>query len=292
MDLNSYLKRVWSDLSEKKDVGLDALAGCLSISSRGLLAVSRRYTRTTIPKRSGRERVLHVPNPELKRLQSLILKRLLERLPSHPHATGFRRGRSIVTNARFHAGSAIIVNIDIRDFFPATRARRVHRCFAQLGWGEEAAKLLTQLCVHENGLPQGAPTSPCLSNLVNYRLDCRLFGLAARHGAVYSRYADDITFSLKTKNRVAAYDLVKASARILIKYGYELQETKTRIVGRNRRQMVTGLVVNERPRLPREKRRLLRAAEHRLRVGKQATLTIEQMDGWRSLIQMVDSQSA
>lgn len=291
MDLHTYLKKVWADLADRKDVGVDALAGCLSTTSRDLLAVPRRYSRTTIPKRSGRARTLHVPAPELKRVQGMILRRLLERIPCHPHATGFHRGRSIVTNANFHAGSAIIVNIDIRDFFLATRASRVRQFFARLGWAEDAAALLTRLCTHEGGLPQGAPTSPCLSNLVNHRLDRRLVGLATRHGAVYSRYADDITFSLKTRNRVAALDMIKASARILIRHGYELQETKTRIVTRSRRQMVTGLVVNDRPRLPREKRRLLRAAEHRLRVGKPITLTTDQLDGWQSLVKMIESQS-
>src|SRR5262249_44280484 len=150
----------------------------------------------------------------LKTIQRRILRRLLGRLRCHPAATGFERGRSIVTNARAHVGKAVVVQMDLKDFFTSTTTRRVRKYFRKTGWNREAADLLIRLCTHQGGLPQGAPTSPRLSNLVNYRLDARLARLAGRRrlydprtgqrigsreiGAKYTRYADDLTFSFQS----------------------------------------------------------------------------------------------
>jgi retron-type reverse transcriptase len=289
MELQAFLQTAWSDLRSRAPVGIDVLAACLSVQPSELSSIRRSYRRVTIPKRTGRPRILLVPEGELKRVQRLILRRLLERIPCHAAATGFRKGQSIVSNARVHSGSDVILGLDLQDFFQTTRASRVHALFKRIGWDEAAAALLTRLCTYEGGLPQGAPTSPCLSNLVNYRLDCRLSGLARKHGAVYSRYADDITFSFKIRIRSAIFDVLKMSIYIVGRHGYEIHDRKTRIRGAHQRQLVTGLVVNERVRLPRENRRLLRAVEHHLSVGAPISMSLDQLEGWRGLMQMVES---
>src|SRR6185295_19177959 len=123
---------------------------------------------------------------QLKRVQRLILRRLLRRLRSHTAAHGFERGRSIVTAALPHARRAVVLRMDVHDFFLSTKSEKVSSYFRRVGWNAEAATLLTKLCTHRGGLPQGAPTSPRLSNLLNFRLDARLSALARAHGASYT----------------------------------------------------------------------------------------------------------
>src|SRR5262249_33968570 len=138
---------------------------------------------------------LLIPEARLKALQRTILHRLLRRLRAHPAAMGFERGQSIVHNAALHVGRKVVIKLDLVDFFPSTRAGRIERYFRRVGWNGEAAALLTRLCTHEGGLPQGAPTSPRLSNLVNWLLDSRIDRFVRRRKGSYTRYADDITIS-------------------------------------------------------------------------------------------------
>ena len=159
------------DWLKGKDEGHDVeeLARRLGLSADELLAARPTYTSFDIPKKSGGKRRIDTPDPALKALQGQINKRLLRRLRCHPCAIGFERGYSIVSNALFHAGQAVVVRMDLRDFFGTTRAKRVQRYFQTLGWNRQASKLLAGLCTHAGGLPQGAPTSPRLSNLVNFK---------------------------------------------------------------------------------------------------------------------------
>ena len=287
--------------------GVEELGRRLGVTVAELRAVRPTYREFTIPKRSGGTRRILAPDDQLKALQRLILKRLLARLRSHPAATGFEKGQSIVTNARAHVGQAVVVRMDLKDFFPATRAKKVRKYFRRVGWDRPAAKLLTHLCTFEGGLPQGAPTSPRLSNLVNYRLDARLTGLAMRRrlynprtaghleegpvGATYTRYADDLTFSFPTDDRKLIRYVVRMTKHIVASEGYELHlRRKLRVLRRHARQQVTGLVVNDRVNLPRATRRWLRAVEHRSATGRLPTLTPAQLAGWRALRAMIESQ--
>jgi hypothetical protein len=205
---------------------------------------------------------------------------------------GFERGRSIVTNAAVHVGSAVVVRMDVRDFFGSTTARRLGRYFRRIGWNAAAAKLLTRLCTHDDALPQGAPTSPRLSNLVNLDLDARLFALAGSRRARYTRYADDITFSFPEEDRAAIADAIGTTKTVLADCGYRLHtKRKLSIRRRHQSQRVTGLVVNEGVSLPRRTRRWLRAVAHRLRTGQGATLDEAQVAGWNAFLKMVDSQA-
>ena len=289
--------------------GVAELARRLDVGWRELRAVEPRYREFTIPKRSGGKRRILAPEPELKSLQRRILRRLLARLKVHPSAMGFQGGRSIVTNANAHRGQAVLIRLDLVDFFPSTRAKRLKRYFRQIGWNRPVANLLVRLCTFDGGLPQGAPTSPRLSNLVNYRLDARLSGMAARLGAVYTRYADDITISFAEDDRDKIHYFRRFVQGVIESEGYRLHHRKKLSVRRrHHRQMVTGLVVNHRVNLPREVRRWLRAVEHRTardrrrfsptsteppdyRRRAQPTLTPAQLEGWRALQSMVARQA-
>ena len=143
-------------------------------------------------------------------------------------------------------------------------------------------------CRKALALPQGAPTSPRLSNLTNYAMDARLSGQAAACGATYTRYADDLTFSFAADSRQAVRKVIGGTKKIVGDYGYRLhQKRKLVIRRRHQRQMVTGLVVNARPALPRQTRRRLRAIRHHLAAGRAATLTAEQLAGWDALETMI-----
>ncbi len=262
------------------------------------------YNHFTIAKRQGGERQIAAPSDALKALQRRVLHRLLNPLPTPREATGFIPGRSVVDNAAPHVGQDAVINIDLADFFPSIPAKRVTESLLGLGWSADSAAILTYICTHEGRLPQGAPTSPALSNLVSRRMDARLSTLAARCGGRYTRYADDLTFSFPafgkapgtpapgtgktTRRRVLS--LVR---EIIEEEGFEIQMKKrVRIQRAHQRQTATGLVVNSHVNLPREFRRRIRAAEHRERLGKLGAEEKARLRGWQSWRMMVSRKGA
>ena len=290
---------------------VEELAGRLQMSVDKLHRVEVSYGAFTVRKRRGGTRTIHAPNRPLKNFQRRLLRRVLSRLAVHPAATGFQRGQSIVTHAMLHAMRPVVLKLDIRDFFPSTSAGRINAYFRRIGWNQEAADLLVKWCTHDGGLPQGAPTSPRLSNLVNFRMDARVSGLA-RQGCTlytnpktldtvgppgettifYTRYADDITLSFDDDVHGAVNSMIYAVKRIVSDEGYLLHtKKKLRIMRAHDRQMVTGLVVNAGVNLPRETRRWLRAVEHHLATGRTSTLTEAQLQGWRALQSMIGRQT-
>ncbi|UCD73971.1 MAG: RNA-directed DNA polymerase [Phycisphaerales bacterium] len=272
--------------------GLDTgeLARRLGVDLDTLISFQPRYTEFNIPKRGGGQRRILAPERPLKSFQRVILRRVLALLVSHPAANGFERGKSIITNARLHIGKPVVVRMDIRDFFTSTTDKRAEHFFRRIGWDKPAAKLLTKLCTYEGGLPQGAPTSPRLANLVNYRLDTRLDRLAAKAGAMYSRYADDLTFSFDRDEPGRIRSFIRLVRRIVSDEGYHVHKRrKMSVRRRHQQQCVTGLVVNERINLPRATRRRLRAIAHNLANGRSATLTETQMQGWRAFRQSIEA---
>jgi RNA-directed DNA polymerase len=301
------IKSLLDVLTKGRGHGIQELARRLDMTPQELQAVQPSYREFFIPKRSGGRRRILAPDEPLKKLQRRILRRLFGRLKCHAAAMGFEKARSIVTNAQLHVGHAVVLKMDIKDFFPSTRSKRVYYYFRKIGWNREVANLLVRLCTHEGGLPQGAPTSPRLSNLVNHRLDARLTGLAAgrwfrnpmtgemaggeQYDAVYSRYADDLTFSFPADDPDIIHYVIRMTNEILTQEGYNLHFHKKLVIARRHaRQQVTGLVVNERVNLPRHVRRWLRAVEHRAATGKQTSLTPAELAGWRALRAMVSDQ--
>ncbi len=271
--------------------GIEELARRLGVAADELLNVQISYHESWIPKRSGGSRRLLIPNPELKSLQRLILHRLLAKLRTHEAVTGFESGLSIVENALPHVGQAVVIKLDIKDFFPTTSADRVDAYFRRVGWDAECAALLTRLTTHEDGLPQGAPTSPRLSNLINFGLDESIQRFVCwRRRGVYTRYADDLTISFRRDYPQRVRGVIQFVTRRLRRDGYELNPSKVRILRQHQQQRVTGLVVNDRVNIPRRIRRKLRAIEHRLNSGRSATMTREQLDGWKSLLRMVEER--
>jgi RNA-directed DNA polymerase len=273
--------------------GLAEVAQWIQMPYEQVIDVPTAYNRFSIPKRGGGVRQIDAPNDMLKDIQRRILRRILAGLQAHPAVHGFEKGRSIVTNALPHADQAIVIRMDIRDFFHSTSAKRVEQYFRRVGWAPKAAGLLTRLTTHDKHLAQGAPTSPRLANLVNYQMDVRLAGVAESYQARYTRYADDLTFSLGRDRHREPNLLIAAAKSILADYGYALHhKKKLHIRRRHQLQDVTGLTVNQGVRLPRRTRRRLRAIRHRLATTGQATLTPEQLAGWDALESMIATQSA
>jgi retron-type reverse transcriptase len=285
--------RPWQWLRARLGWGLKPaeLARRLGIDLDQLRAWQPEYRERLIAKKSGGTRRLLIPDRPLRDLQRTILRRLLAKLRSHDAACGFEKGKSIVANARPHVGRAVVIKMDIVDFFPSISAMRIEAYFRRIGWNREAAALLTRLCTHEGALPQGAPTSPRLSNLLHFGFDSRLTRRLARHDGSYTRYADDITLSLPRDVPKRVRGLVQYTRRLAKVYGLRIHlRGKLRILRRHQQQRVTGLVVNEKVALPRQVRRWLRAVAHRLRQGRAATLTPQQLAGWEALRRMVAAE--
>jgi RNA-directed DNA polymerase len=290
-------KRIRKALRERRvrlgrGKSVEKLAKRLQLEPELLRSFQPAYRTAFIKKRSGGERKLAIPDPATMKLQRTILRRLLKKLRVHPSCIGFEPGKSIVHNALPHVGRAVVLKFDIVDFFPRTTAARLDRYFRMIGWNAEAAALLTKFCTHEDGLPQGAPTSPRLSNLVNFGLDNIFQKIALRRKGTYTRYADDITFSFPKDYPKKMRGVCQLVKQLVNKHGYELKKEKTHTIRRHQRQMVTGLVVNEKVQLSRGKRRQLRAIEHRLRNNRRATMTEAQFAGWQALQKMIRQQVA
>ena len=195
-----------------------------------------------IPKKSGGMREIEAPSDILKSYQSWIKVNILDKIAISDYAMGFKKSCSILDNAKKHVGKELVINLDIKDFFPSITYKQVYKIFSYLGYTNEVAHLLTQICTNkDNVLPQGSPASPIISNIVALKLDKRLSGLADSFECDYSRYADDITFSgSKCIKRILP--LVKA---IIEEEGFEINADKLRFQYSFQRQEVTGLVVNE-----------------------------------------------
>ena len=274
-------------------------------------ATMLHYVRFTIPKRDGEPRPIWAPLPRLKAAQRWVLHHIAERLPVHGAAQGFLAGRSILTNAAVHTGSQVLVKMDVEQFFPTITWRRVKGLIRRAGYRESISTLLALLCTESpreivelegkkyfvalgpRCLPQGAPTSPALTNALCLRLDRRLAALALKMGWRYSRYADDLTFSLPEGAPDCAPDgLIRTVTKIAADEGLAIKESKTRVIRLGRRQTVTGLVVNgsAAPRTPRKLRRELRAALFNLNAGKPLPEgeTLARLQGYAAYVFMTD----
>jgi RNA-directed DNA polymerase len=268
-----------------------------------------KYTVFEIPKSRGGMRIIKAPEPKLKAVQSRLAELLQdciadineERSQTEKLSHGFRRGHSIITNAYQHRGRRFVFNVDLADFFGSINFGRVrgflmsNRHFAL---HERAATALAQIVCDDNSLPQGAPTSPVMSNLIAHILDVRLAKLSRRFGLYYTRYADDLTFSTNSRafpaevaisdgagGWIAGPALIKAIQRS----GFALNPKKTRMQLRQSRQDVTGLVVNEKVNLRSEYYRDARAKCDRLfKTGRFQTKQLVRKDDGTHAVEEVD----
>lgn len=277
------------------------LAGCLGLRPRELewFADERRlnarardaklshYHHRWIAKTRGGWRLLEEPKPRLKRIQRWLLSEVLAAIPPSDVAHGFIAGRSVRTFVAPHVGRAVVVRMDLEDFFASVSRASVAALFRRVGYPRGVAAALAGLCtaptpervlaehprtsvdlaqrflinarLRDAHLPQGAPTSPALSNLVAWRLDRRLAGLAAGFGATMTRYADDLAFSGdEAFGRTLRFFVARVGA-IALEEGFRLNHRKTRVMRQGRRQILCGVVINDTANVPRRDRDRLRA---------------------------------
>ena len=250
----------------------------------------RNYRYHAVPRASGCVRMIERPKRRLKEIQRKLLHEVLAVVPAHPAAHGFVRGRSARTHALQHTGRTVVLRLDLEDFFASIEASRIYGIFRTCGYPEAVAHALTALTTNvvpqrewaalprprgdlravaahaalgrrlaTPHLPQGAPTSPALANLAAFGLDRRLAGLAASLGAVYTRYADDLTFSGAHGPLGGARGWIAQIAR---EEGFTVNDRKTALMTRAGRQRVCGIVVNEHPNVGREQYDELKAILH------------------------------
>jgi RNA-directed DNA polymerase len=257
----------------------DDIARLLEIETKQLnfhlyvLPPDKRYTTFNINKKSGGTRTILAPISPIKIIQEK-LKQILDTLYNpKPSTHGFLRGRSIVTNARLHKKRRYILNIDLENFFPTIHFGRVRGLFMGTPYhlGIEVATILAQICCHNSILPQGAPTSPVISNMICSRLDAQLQRLAKENYCTYSRYADDITFSttrsrfptgLANLSDIGQVELGSQLRGVIEDNGFKVNPRKTRLQTRLQRQEVTGLTVNRYPNIRRRYIKQVRAILH------------------------------
>jgi RNA-directed DNA polymerase len=223
-----------------------------------------KYTTFSVPKKSGGVRLINAPSPKLKTLQKHLAtlltkcrKEVDEANNLKPLSHGFRKGQSIITNANPHTKRRYVLNLDLEDFFPSINFGRVRGYFIKnndFKLHKDVATVIAQIACHANSLPQGAPTSPIISDLVAHLLDVRLVRLAKKNNCTYTRYADDLTFSANVKifptslavqTSPSDWQLGKQLSDAITNVGFKINPLKTRMQLRGSRQTVTGLTVNQ-----------------------------------------------
>lgn len=313
----------FNEMSSKED-----LANVLEVPVKFLnyILYGRRvencYDTFLIPKKSGGHRVINAPKEPLKSLQKKLSKKLWEYELflrnknhkvntishafepkydyTHPNGEVSMVKKTIISNAKVHRNKKYVLNVDLEDFFGSFHFGRVKGFFERNKNYElptEVSLLLAQLTCYQGELPQGAPTSPILTNMICQILDFRLSKLAKLYKLNYTRYADDLTFSTNDKKFLLHYDdfFEKLNSEI-IKAGFSLNEKKTRLQYRQSRQSVTGLTVNQKISVPREYYKLTKAMAHRLYQGKEMILdrqevTINVLSGRFAFIDQIDIEN-
>ena len=259
------------------------------------------YNTLEIPKKNGDTRTICVPNKNLKKVQKKLYNKLstyYDEIKTQNNFTskishGFEKNRSIVTNAEVHKNKRYVVNLDLLDFFPSINFGRVRSYFIKNNYFEindDIATILAQLTCYKGTLPQGAPTSPLIANMICNIMDIRILKIAKKYRLDYTRYADDLTFSTNNKYFLNDYDkFLEDIKNIIHRSGFELNSKKTRLLFSNSRQEVTGLVVNKKISVPKEYYKNTRAMAHSLYKNGYFLIddevgTIEQLEGRFSFI--------
>ena len=275
---DSEIRSLFAQLQSRSDV-----ADILEITENQLkqhiykTRTHLRYKYFVIKKRLGGQRIIMAPVTPLKIIQRKLNHILQLVYKVKPSVHGFTKNRSIVTNAVVHVNCRLILNIDLKDFFPSINFGRVRGMLRGKPYflSEEAATCLAQIACHDNQLPQGAPSSPVISNMICAQMDAQLLRFTKKYGCFYTRYADDITISTyetrfprqiahfadDTQEVKLATDLIS----IIGANGFTINDEKVRIQALHRRQEVTGLIVNKVVNVDRRHIRQIRAMLHALK---------------------------
>lgn len=253
------------------------------------------YKYYTIPKNSGGLRDIYQPNNNLKAIQAWILRNILDNISPTKYATAYRRQTNIKDNVNFHGDNQYFACLDLEDFFPSISRNRIFKTFLSFGYSDDAASILAQLCSCNNRLPQGAVSSPALSNLIAAKLDRRIAGYSERLNIVYSRYADDITLSCN--NIQTLRRSLKRIIKIINNEHFNLNMHKMRILGPGDRCEITGLIKNNDCNeftIGKNKKRLLRAAMHQFIFPSKVHVKYNSessINGWLNYLKGVDPKS-
>lgn len=242
-----------------------------------------------------KERIITAPSKNLKVRQRWILEFILNKISLPECVHGFVGNKSIVTNANCHVNKKEIGCLDIKDFFPSVSYEQIFKVFKEMGYCDEVVKVLCMLCTYEGILPQGAPTSPMLANIVFKPVDLEILGYAEKNMLTYSRYADDITISADT----SIEDHLDEIKKRIEKYGFEINESKTHIMKDNYRKVVTGLIVSDKVKVPQKYKRKFRqeiyycrkfgVEQHLKNIGRTSAVNFkEYMYGKAYFIKMVE----
>ena len=214
------------------------------------------YRQSRIPKNNGGTRVLLVPSWELNKHQRYILKNILYRIPVSEHACAYHKRRGLTDLAEPHVGHEVLIHFDIEDFFSSITEQMVYECLLEeTGYPRNVAGFLSRLCCYKRYLPQGACTSPALSNICFKRCDDEIAGLAKKYSLTYTRYSDDIYLS---GDIVPVQTIAEDVKRIVTQYGFRINNKKTKVLHKHQAQKVTAIVVNDKMQVNRGYRRQLR----------------------------------
>lgn len=256
---------------------------------------SKFYRRYNILKSDGRLRAIRQPRRDLKGVQAWILRNILDKLTASAYATAYIKRRNIKDNVSPHRNNRFFVCLDMEEFFPSISIRRVAKTFLLIGYSKAVSEVLALLCTCNGNLPQGAITSPSMSNLITAKLDRRIAGYTSKRNITYTRYADDITLS--SNNPVTLHKSLARILKIIKSEHFKPNMSKLRILGPRRRCSITGLIKNNSEAkfgIGKKKKRRMRAVMHHCLFGlsNDAKYTSEaSIIGWLNYLKSVDRES-
>lgn len=242
---------VYRELSSiEKDLGFSAKT-LYGLSN----SLEKHYHTVYLPKSDGSKRKLSVPDLILKPVQKSIADNILIQYPISKYAKAYKPGSSIQKNARPHVGKKKILKLDIEGFFDHILYSRVKdTVFYEEKYSEAIRILLTMLCYYNDSLPQGAPTSPAITNIIMYDFDETVGAFCNEKNIAYTRYCDDMTFSGEFDEK----EIISFVKNVLFKFGLHLNNRKTAVISASKRQVVTGIVVNEKMNVTKDYKKTIR----------------------------------
>ncbi len=244
------------------------------------------YNSYYIKKVNNKKRQIDSPNFAVKAIQKWILRNIIEEYPISSRATGFVKGKGIKNNAMYHMMNKYILCLDIKDFFNTIKIKQVQNIFKKK-FNDDLSFHLAKLCTYNGYLPQGAPTSPMISNIVFKFLDDQIVKLSNNKNINYSRYADDLTFSSNNSDRLTS--IKKSIERLIEKNGFELNIKKTRIMKGRNRKLVTGIILNSgRMTTGRKRKKDVRAMIFNYIAKKDESINIKKLMGTINFIKDIE----